>query len=262
MRKLLALALVAAWPLADAAWADTVTLKDGSRHSGVFVAGTSQSITLRDRDGNRHRYDIRDVQSLDFSSSDVTNDQNDSRFDRNSRDDRSSDSRDRRVIPAGAEISVRTNETIDSRSTAEGRTYSAVIERDVLDDSGRLVIPKNSDAQLVIRRATSSDLVLDLQSVTVEGRRYLVSTTDLERKGRQGIGKNKRTAEMVGGGAVLGTLLGAIAGGGKGAAIGAIAGAGAGATAEVLTKGKEVKVPAETVLTFRLDRPLRLEAAS
>jgi len=63
---------------------------------------------------------------------------------------------------------------------------------------------------------------------------------------------------MVGGGAALGTLLGAIAGGGKGAAIGAVAGAGAGGTAQVLTKGKTVKVPAETILRFQLDRPLHL----
>jgi len=77
--------------------------------------------------------------------------------------------------------------------------------------------------------------------------------------GREGIGKNQRTAEMVGGGAVLGTLLGAVAGGGRGAAIGAIAGAAAGAGAQVLTRGKTVNVPAETVLTFRLDQPLTLQ---
>ena len=63
---------------------------------------------------------------------------------------------------------------------------------------------------------------------------------------------------MVGGGAVLGTLLGAIAGGGKGAVIGAIGGAAGGAAVQVLTKGKEVNVPAETLLTFRTDAPLRL----
>jgi outer membrane lipoprotein SlyB len=63
---------------------------------------------------------------------------------------------------------------------------------------------------------------------------------------------------MVGGGAVLGTLLGAIAGGGKGAAIGAVAGAAAGGTAQVLTRGKEVRVPAETELTFRLEQSVRL----
>ncbi|HEY7615381.1 MAG TPA: hypothetical protein VH744_01145, partial [Terriglobales bacterium] len=71
-----------------------------------------------------------------------------------------------------------------------------------------------------------------------------------------------RTAEMVGGGAALGTLLGAVAGGGKGAVIGAIAGAAAGGTAQVLTKGKEIKVPAESTLQFRLDQPLSLQPAS
>ena len=66
---------------------------------------------------------------------------------------------------------------------------------------------------------------------------------------------------MVGGGAVLGTLIGAIAGHGKGAAIGAVAGAAAGAGTEILTRGKAVHVPAETTLRFKLDQPLRLEAA-
>ena len=60
---------------------------------------------------------------------------------------------------------------------------------------------------------------------------------------------------------MLGTLLGAIAGGGKGAVIGAVAGAAAGGTAQVLTKGKEVKVPAETVLNFQLDQPVTLSAS-
>ena len=66
---------------------------------------------------------------------------------------------------------------------------------------------------------------------------------------------------MVGGGALLGTLVGAIAGGGKGAAIGAASGAAAGAGAQVLTRGKAVKVPAESKLRFKLEEPLHLEAA-
>ena len=56
------------------------------------------------------------------------------------------------------------------------------------------------------------------------------------------------------------TLLGAIAGGGKGAAIGAGSGAAAGAVTQVVTKGS-IKVPAETVLTFKLDSPLRVREA-
>jgi hypothetical protein len=73
-----------------------------------------------------------------------------------------------------------------------------------------------------------------------------------------GIGKNKRTAETVGGGAALGTIIGAIAGGAKGAAIGVLVGAAGGAGIEVLNKGKDVRVPAETLLNFRLDRPVTL----
>src|SRR6185369_14464069 len=82
-----------------------------------------------------------------------------------------------------------------------------------------------------------------------------VNSADVQQGNDQGIGKNKRTGEYIGGGAVLGTLLGAIAGGGKGAAIGAAAGAAAGGTAQVLTRGKEVKIPAESNLRFRLDNP-------
>src|SRR5438445_4979213 len=86
-----------------------------------------------------------------------------------------------------------------------------------------------------------------------DGIRGTVSTEDVAQKGTEGLGKNKRTAEMVGGGAVLGTLIGAIAGGGKGAAIGAATGAAAGAGTEVLTRGKAVRVPAESKLRFKLD---------
>ena len=103
------------------------------------------------------------------------------------------------------------------------------------------------------------DLVLDLNSVSIEGRSYSISTTDMARRGTSGIGANKRTAEYTGGGAALGAIIGAIAGGGKGAAIGAASGAGAGAVTQVITKGS-IKVPSETVLTFKLDQPLRVVA--
>jgi outer membrane lipoprotein SlyB len=83
---------------------------------------------------------------------------------------------------------------------------------------------------------------------------------DLEEKSGTGFGMNKRTAEMVGGGAALGTILGAVAGGGKGAAIGGLAGTAGGAGAQVLFKGKEVRVPAETILKFKLDQPVSLRA--
>jgi hypothetical protein len=172
-----------------------------------------------------------------------------------------------KLLPAGTEMNVRTNVAIDSKNAVEGHRYSAEIADDVRDSAGGVIIPKGSDAELIIRKMSSggttgtSDVMLDLDSVTVDGQRYVVNTTDVRESGRQGIGKNKRTAKMVGGGAALGALIGAIAGHGEGAAVGAAAGAGAGATAQVLTKGKEVHVPAETLLRFRLDTDLNLNSA-
>src|SRR5215471_13278056 len=172
------------------------------------------------------------------------------------------------VVPAGTKVAVRTEDTIDSAKAAEGQTYAAEVADDVLDANGDVVIPRGSNAQIVIRSASkgghirgASDLVLDLQSIAVEGQEYLVSTADLQEQGRHGVGANKRTAEMTGGGAALGAIIGAIAGGGKGAAIGAGAGAGGGALTQILTKGGSIRVPAETVLTFQLDQPVRIVEA-
>jgi hypothetical protein len=170
------------------------------------------------------------------------------------------------LVPAGTEISVRTEETIDSGVAVEGQTYAAEVTREVRDESGNCVIPRGANAQVVIvssakggRFHGASDLVLDLGSVSVEGRRYSVATSEIVEKGRDGVGANKRTAEFAGGGAAVGAIIGAIAGQGKGAAIGAGSGAGAGALTEILTKGGSIKVPAETVMTFKLERPLRIQ---
>jgi hypothetical protein len=103
-----------------------------------------------------------------------------------------------------------------------------------------------------------SELALDLDSVTIAGRRYRVATADIVENGREGVGANSRTAKFLGGGTVLGTILGAVAGGGKGAAIGAVSGAAAGTATQTVTRGKGVRVPAETLLRFRLEAPVRV----
>ena len=84
-----------------------------------------------------------------------------------------------------------------------------------------------------MRDASDDEIVVDLESVVVNGRRYTVSTPSetvtAEGQGKEGVGANSRTGKYVGGGAIIGSIIGAIAGGGKGAAIGAATGAGAGA---------------------------------
>lgn len=171
------------------------------------------------------------------------------------------------VLPVGTEMPVRTEETIDSGKAVEGQTYAAEIARDVVDEQGDVVIPRGSNAQIVIKSASkggrfrgAADLVLDLADVSVEGQQYALSTADIRERGKDGVGANRRTAEYSGGGAAVGAIIGALAGGGKGAAIGAGAGGGGGALTQILTKGGAIRVPAETVLTFRLDSSLRVTA--
>src|SRR5581483_10068685 len=268
MRTVALYVIFAAFSL-GAMFADTLVMKDGTTHDGTVVATTATHVSFREA-GTLHHYSRSEVQSIEFGSSSDTSNALGSTGRREAEEsDRGSLSRNRSAtLPAGSQITVMTNEAIDSSSARENQTYNADVAENVMNSAGQVVIPKGSEAELVVRRVTSAgtvtgsnDLALDLQSVKVNGRRYMVSTEDVNQGGSEGIGKNKRTAEMVGGGAVLGTLIGAVAGGGKGAAIGARGGAAAGGATQVLTRGKTVKVPAESKLTFRLDQPLRLDAA-
>lgn len=170
-----------------------------------------------------------------------------------------------RTIPAGATIEVRSNETIDAQAAQPGQAYSGVVVEDVQDSEGRVAIPHGANATLVVRDASQqgkiegrSALAVDVASVEIGGRKYRMETSDFVQSGREGLGKNKRTAEFTGGGTALGTILGAVAGGGKGAAIGALSGAAAGVTTQSLTRGKAVRIPAETVMRFKLEAPVRI----
>ena len=270
------------------AWSDTLILRNGATISGTLTGANNNLIMFRDRRGDLHRYPVRDVESVQFGDAayqsrggqgeyeesrieqpvgrDHDNDRPDAYRDNRKQNDQDNDQAydqhrmERVVLPAGTELSLLTNERIDSRDVVEGQTFSAQIAEDVRNNDGTTIIPRGSDASVITRRVErNGDLTLDVQSITLGGRRYRVSTSDQELENhRDGVGANKRTGQFVGGGAMLGAVIGAIAGGGKGAAIGAVAGATAGAGAEIMTQGKEVHVPAETVLRFRLDRPLWL----
>src|SRR5437016_2412954 len=162
------------------------------------------------------------------------------------------------VVPAGARIRVMADQTIDVRAGGEGQVYPGTVVDDVIAADGRVVVPRGSRAELLVQRLGPHDMTIDLESVTAGGRRYMVAAEAYETSRRTGVGANRRTGEYVGGGALFGTIVGAIAGGGKGAAIGALAGGAAGAGAQALTRGDAVHIPAEAVLTFRLEQPLEV----
>ena len=276
----------------------TISMRDGSTLTGIVTASSAAEISVTGDDNTRHTVPMSQVKSIEYDdapaaqTSAADNSSNSSNPAGGGAPARSSSSRAAAkakddaahehhyhptqdeiqtktyVLPVGTKVPVRTEETIDSATAVEGQTFAADITDDLLDANGDVVVPRGANAQIIIRSAAKggrfkgqSDLVLDLQSISVGGKEYLVSTTDLQQSGKQGLGVNKRTGTFTGGGAALGAIIGAIAGGGKGAAIGAGAGAGAGAVTQIATKGGAIKVPAEAVLTFQLDKPVKIVEA-
>jgi hypothetical protein len=79
---------------------------------------------------------------------------------------------------------------------------------------------------------------------------------------KQGAGRGKNTALKTGGGAAVGAILGGLLGGGKGAAIGAASGGGLGAGVNGVTKGQQVQIPTETLVTFHLQSPISVTTSN
>jgi hypothetical protein len=230
---------------------DIVTLRSGKVYTGQYTSGNTISFT--DNQGVGYVFPVRDVASLVLSRNHPAP---------------APQTGPALVVPEGTEIAIHTDETIDSENTSTGQLYSATVAEDVPDSNGNVAIPQGTRAKLVIRNmgtggaVHSGEIVLDLFSVSLNGKEYRVDTSDIDYSNKRGVGANKRTAEYGGGGAAIGALLGGIFGGGKGAGIGAAAGAGGGLLTQIFTRGKVVKVPAETLLRFRLYRTLVLKAGS
>jgi hypothetical protein len=166
------------------------------------------------------------------------------------------------TIPTGTQFTIALDNTIDTKTANNGDRFTAILAAPITV-GGNLVLPTNTRVSGTIVTAQSAGkvkgsaiLALTLDTIRLNGNPYSVQTSEFEDAGK---GRGKRTAVGAGGGAAFGAIVGALAGGGKGAAIGALAGGGAGTAGAAFTGKKDISLPAETRLHFRLTAPVTIQ---
>ncbi len=165
------------------------------------------------------------------------------------------------VLPAGTSIRVRLDSDLGSKISQPGDSFTATVADDVLK-GGDVIIARGArargavvDAKPLGKFKGGAVLEIKLDSVRSRWGSYPVETASISRAEQ---GKGKRSTALIGGGAGFGAIVGALAGGGKGAAIGALAGGGAGTAGSAFTGNKQIVLPAETLLTFKLDHAVHI----
>jgi hypothetical protein len=165
------------------------------------------------------------------------------------------------VLPRGTRLLVRLNQTIDVKHSESGDRFSGVLAEPVVEGN-TVAVPSGSAASgevLVAHKRGhfkgKSVLALTLTRLEVNGATYRIDTSNLARTKK---GKGKRSAAFIGGGAGMGMLIGGLATGGVGLLVGGLAGGGAGALGAAFTGNGDLSIPAESVVTFRLQDAVTL----
>lgn len=229
--------------------AETFKLKDGRVITGTYKGGSPHDVRIEL--GDRIQFvDIADIVRIEFDT------------DRQREERETSSAADGSMeLPAGTNLIIRMIDAVDSERNSVGQTFTASLDEPIVIN-GQTAIPRGADVvmKLVDEKESGkltgrTTLTLDLISLKVNGRTVKVNTETVTEESSS---RGARTAKVAGGAAVLGTIIGAIAGGGKGAAVGLGAGAVAGIGAEIVTKGQRVKIPPESRLAFVLENPVGL----
>jgi hypothetical protein len=159
-------------------------------------------------------------------------------------------------VAAGTNLTIRINQHISVKTSHAGDHFDGEVVDPVAGDDGRVVIPKGTPVSGVVvashRRGHfkgSSILELRLTYLTLNGMRYALDTKDLTQTKK---GKGKRSAAIIGGGTGVGMLVGGVATGGVGLIVGGLAGAGGGTLLSGLTGNRDIEIPAESIVRFKL----------
>jgi hypothetical protein len=263
------------------AWSDQIVLKDGRAYSGKFVRADADVVEFRVLNGVES-FKLADVAQIIFKEPELQTPASGRSLSSApdtgaARRSNPPVERELKVQPpgqppaphydggssvefsAGTSLLIRMDEAVDTDRNRVGDTFRASLE-EPLSVNGSILVPRGSVVKGRIayakesgRLSGQSELILELTELSVNGKIYPVSTSDYTEAGAS---RGRRTATTVGGVAVLGAVVGAIAGGEKGAAIGAATGAAIGTGVTVLTRGQVLHIPVETILEFRLQKPL------
>ena len=240
--------------LASASQPVTVTMQDGSQIKGTFAGGSADEIKLV-LAGQTLTFKTANIEAVTFDSGPAS-----------AATQGVTQSNPvaatpiappvGTTIPASTPVVVRMIDSADSSHDWVGKEYRASLEEPLVNQTGEVVAPRGSDVLIVLTDqqqsghvAGKTELRLALRSLTINGKRYDVSSTNVVEASSS---RTARSGKTIGGLAAAGAAIGAITGGGKGAAIGAGSGAALGTLGHVLTSGQRVRVPSEARLTFRL----------
>jgi hypothetical protein len=169
------------------------------------------------------------------------------------------------TVAQGTVLQVRTSDALDNKRAKVDTPVDFTVIRDVTVN-GWLAIPRGATVHGVVTESKnagqlsgSPELALELTSLDLGGKNYPLESDEFRVKGP---GKGAHTAGNVIGGALLGALIGGAAGGGGGAAIGAVAGGTVGTAASAAMHGPNAWIPAEALVTFRLNAPVTVDPVS
>jgi len=234
------------WPVS----ADSLFLKDGRVIRGTFLGGSSREIRFAQNGGaNEERFELTTVDNVVFGNGGGGD------ADR-SRTVAPSDNQ----IPSGTMVTVRLIDPIDSDKNSEGQTFRASLDEPLVVN-GRTVADRGADATVKVVRVQQSgrlsgqeEVELVLSELSMNGRMQALNTGPARVSEKS---RGAQSAKVIGGTAIVGAIIGAIAGGGKGAAIGAASGAGAGTAIQAI-RGQRVQIPSESRLDFPINDPIPL----
>jgi hypothetical protein len=169
------------------------------------------------------------------------------------------------TIPAGTSLTIRIDQSISVKGSRAGDRFTGEIVDPVLTGDNNVLVPKGALVGGVVdvshRRGHfkgRSLLELRLTSLTLNGTRYPLTTRDLAESKR---GKGRRSAALIGGGTGLGMLVGGLASGGTGLVVGGLVGGGAGTAVAGLTGNRDLDIPAESIVRFKLADDLVVQPA-